>query len=106
MNLPSGDLVEIVHHNFRRLRAVFVSGVFFQRAEAISSTPEERQKEIKHVKEALEANGYRRWIFNLPKKKEKPNNDPSKKTTRPFTAPIGLPYVKGLLESLQRFFTH
>ena len=27
MNLPSGDLIEIVGHNFRRLLGVFVSGV-------------------------------------------------------------------------------
>ena len=27
MNLPSGDQVEIVDHNFRRLYGVFVSGI-------------------------------------------------------------------------------
>ena len=90
------------NHHLEHKRSVVRT--LFQRAETISSTPEERQKEIKHVKEALEANGYRRWIFNLPKKKEKPNNDPSKKTTRPLPAPIGLPYVKGLSENLQRLF--
>ena len=76
----------------------------FQRAESISSTPEEKQKEIDHVKEALQANGYRKWIFNLPKKQQKSNSTDITKTSRPCVIPIGLPYVKGLSENLRRLF--
>ena len=90
------------NHHLEHKRSVVRT--LFQRAESISSTPEEKQKEIDHVKEALQANGYRKWIFNLPKKQQKSNSTDTTKTTRPCVIPIGLPYVKGLSENLRRLF--
>ena len=54
------------NHHLEHKRSVVRT--LFQRAEAISSTSEDQQRELEHVRHALEANGYQRWIFNLPKK--------------------------------------
>ena len=90
------------NHHLEHKRSVVRT--LLQRAENISSTEEDKQKEMKHIREALEANGYKKWIFNLPKKQQKTNDPPSRNPQRPSVTPIGLPYIKGLSENLHRLF--
>ena len=76
----------------------------FQRADSLISTKEDREEEIHHVKQALGANGYQKWIFNLPQKTRKQPSEIPSNTRNKRIPPIGLPYVKGLSENLQRLF--
>ena len=57
------------HHLDHKRSAV---RTLLQRAEAIPSTEEYKKEELAHVKQALAANGYKPWIFKIPKKKERP----------------------------------
>ena len=71
------------------------------------SDPQDRAKEKKHVQQALSANGYKDWALKIPnrvkeeQKKEKPPSQSEPKNSRPL---IGLPYIRGLSEELQRIF--
>ena len=53
-----------------------------------------------HVKEALQANGYKPWMFNLPPPQIRPPPDSQEKKV--FPQP--LPYLKGLTERLAKTF--
>ena len=65
--------------------------------------PEQRDAEIKHVKSALRANGYKEWTFKIPPPKDKSN---SRRDTPGNQARIsvGLPYVRGTSEKLANIF--
>ena len=71
--------------------------------------PEEKVKEVQHIKSALSHCGYRNWTFELAKK----NNNKANKTNAPTdnNPPSGksstfitLPFVDGLSQKLQRIF--
>ena len=69
---------------------------------AWQSTKRKRTKkqEVKHGKEALQANGYEDRILEIPKKRQNENNDERK--ARNKGPMIGLPYMKGISEPLAR----
>ena len=78
------------------------------RAETHVSDPLDRHTEKKHVHQALLANGYKDWSLKIPnqsnkkeRQKDKQANQSDPKSPRPL---LGLPYVKGLSEELQRVF--
>ena len=90
------------NHHLEHKRSVVRT--LLRRAERIVSREEDKKKEVKHVKKVLKVNGYRNWIFKLPKKKtgtEQVEPEPGFKKKK---TPVALPYIKGLSEKLQRIF--
>ena len=64
-------------------------------------------KEIQHVKEVLGTNGYPDWSLEVPNQSDKVKRKERKEitsTTPNSTPSIGLPYITGLSEELQRVF--
>ena len=81
------------------------------RAQTAVTDPEERTKELDHIKGALRRCGYRQWAFDLA---DSHSNTPADKKARPQTDQTGpskknttfctLPFVDGLSQKLQRVF--
>ena len=86
------------NHHLEHKRSVVRT--LFQRADSLISTEEDRAEEIEHVKQALGANGYQKWIFNLPQKSKKQPSEIPTNFRNKRVPPIGLPYTKGLSENL------
>ena len=57
-----------------------------------------------HVKQALSVNGYEKWSFNLPPKKDKKDSSDNTSNTNKRSFPVALPYIKGTSEVIQRVF--
>ena len=76
------------------------------RASTLISDPGDQKKEIKHVKEVLAANGYPDWSLEVPNQSDAIKRKERKKESSPSTHsfPVGLPYISGLSEELQRVF--
>ena len=74
------------------------------RAETHVSEPADKDAEIAHVKNVLRANGYKDWALEVPNQTDKDKRKERKNAEKPTTpAPfIGLPYIQGLSEELQR----
>jgi hypothetical protein len=89
------------NHHLEHKRSVVRT--LLHRAEKIIKDPMDRKKEIDHIKSALEANEYKPWMIEIPKKKIK---DSTTTTTvnRDKRMSIALPYVKGISEPLARTF--
>ena len=70
------------------------------------SDPVDREAEVTHVREVLKANGYQDWALNVPNQQDKAQRELRRQqqtTQQANPAPsIGLPYVQGLSEELQR----
>ena len=65
--------------------------------------PEQKDAEVRHVKSALKANGYKEWAFKIPPPKKK--SDTSRNTARgQARTSVGLPYIRGTSEKLARIF--
>ena len=65
--------------------------------------PEQKEAEVRHVKSALKANGYKRCAFKISQPKNKP--DTSHNTTRgQARTNVGLPYIRGTSKKLARIF--
>ena len=89
------------NHHLEHKRSVVRT--LLRRADTLVSTPEEKKAEKEHVKRALAANGYKKWVLSLPKKNREKNTEPST-TQGSRKYPVALPYIKGLSEQLQRVF--
>jgi hypothetical protein len=91
------------HHPLEHKRSVVRT--LMHRAQNIVTLDEDKDQEKAHVRSALRANGYKDWALNIP---QKPLPQPKPKTTPAgiprFQRPIGIPYVQGLSEHLQRLF--
>ena len=72
-----------------------------QRVDNIVSSEEDKQDEINHIQQALAANAYEPWIFKIPQKEKKKENQNTVRGVSHHT-PIGVPYVKGLSETVVR----
>ena len=90
------------NHHLEHKRSVVRT--LLNRAELIVQNEEDKQKEIKHVREALRANGYQPWMLNLPPKRSQASNPSQTDTSKAKTPLIPLPYINGLSESLARTF--
>jgi hypothetical protein len=86
------------NHHLSHKRSVVQT--LMHRAETIVTDPEDKQLEIKHVKEVLQDNGYKRWMFKTPKCKKNANQHQAQKTIKQ----VDIPYVQGLSENLQTIF--
>ena len=77
------------------------------RVETHVSDPKDRDTEISHIREVLAENGYKKWALKVPNQKDRQERSRHKQASTPPGPPpplVGLPYVKGLSEELQRLF--
>ena len=70
-----------------------------QRAEVLVTKPEDKSREVEHVKRALRTNQYEEWVFETPRAKPRDKSIPNRARTS-----IGLPYIHGTSEKLARIF--
>ena len=89
------------NHHLSHKRSVVRS--LTHRAHHVVSEENDKQLELAHISGALRANGYHEWVTALPKKTNslpRPS-DPSsnKKVTH-----LGIPYIRGTSERLERAF--
>jgi len=74
------------------------------RADALVTDPQDKEREVEHVKNTLRCKGYHEWMFKIPSKKARNNSDSGSHHTQ-RKPNIGMPYVRGTSEALQRIFT-
>ncbi len=95
-------LITRYHTNSRVIRTLN------HRAQTTVIDPQERSKELDHIKGALGNCGYRQWSFDLVNSQSKTsdyNNHPENPQNRPKNNTfITLPFVDGLSQKLQRIF--
>ena len=75
----------------------------YHRAELLVSDEQQKAEEMKHIREALYANDYAGWILKTPEKRTTRTTEASQ-TKHSKKVAVGLPYIKGLSEHLQRTF--
>ena len=91
------------NHHFAHKRSVVRT--LLERADTLVTDEEDKKEEIKHVKQALAANGYQQWSFKLPPKKREKEILTAQTTDRPKNnTPIAIPYIKDLSDNIQRIF--
>ena len=80
------------NHHLQHKRSVVRT--LISRANSMVTKPEQREAEIRHVKSALRANGYKEWAFKNPPPKDK--SDSRRNTTGgQARISVDLPYVRG-----------
>ena len=75
------------------------------RAETIVSTEEDKQAELSKVRRSLAICGYKNWTWDTVSRnhKRKINRLP-RSNSQPSKGNVGIPYVQGITESLQRLY--
>ena len=73
------------------------------RAETVMSEPEDVTEEVNHIKKVLTVNGYKKWSFQIPKKKTREEDNPMEGPTA-IKNPVCIPYVSGLSEHMHSVF--
>jgi hypothetical protein len=86
------------NHHLSHKRSVVRT--LMHRAEVAVTDQEDVQKEKKHVREVLSDNGYQKWMYKVPIRKQKICETPQKKRLRQ----VPIPYMRGLSEKLQGTF--
>ena len=77
------------------------------RVETHVSDPLDRPSEKHHIQQALSTNGYKDWSLKVPNQTnsiERQKDRLANQSEPQKSHPIGLPYIKGLSEELQRIF--
>ena len=88
------------NHHLQHKRAVV--NTLFLRAQTLVSEETDKAKEIQHVKQALKANNYPDWMQTTPNTGSGSRvSDESVNEKRIYAS---VPYIKGILECLQRAF--
>ena len=87
------------NHHLQHKRSVVRTLLF--RADNVITEAEDITSEKQHIKRVLACNDYAPWALNIPKK---PNKTPPEKSDKSQVTPIGLPYIQGLSEKLQRIY--
>ena len=91
------------NHHLEHKRSVVRT--LLNRADNLVTEDEDKKAEVHHIKQALSANDYAPWMMNIPKKtqqKEKQRDSITAEGKR--HPPIGLPFIKGISEPLERTF--
>ena len=89
------------NHHLEHKRSVVRT--LLHRADNIISEPDDRKKEMLHIKSALQANGYAPWMMSIPHRKEQQQKEKQDRDNKK-QPPIGIPYIKGISEPIQRVF--
>ena len=87
------------NHHLQHKRSVVRTLMY--RAENVISEAEDVKLEKEHIRRVLTCNDYKKWSFELPKKHKAP---PPEGAAANRATPIGLIYIKGLSENLQRIY--
>ena len=87
------------NHHLQHKRSVIRT--LMRRAEVMVTRSDCRRKEMAHVQDALKTNGYKQWMFKVPRPKQQQSTTPT--GTRPKTN-VGLPYMQGTSEALTHVF--
>ena len=87
------------NHHLQHKRSV--ERTLMRRAEVVVTRPDCQRKEMAHVQDAVKTNGYKQWMFKVPRPKQQQSTTPT--GTRPKTN-VGLPYMQGTSEALTRVF--
>ncbi|XP_071491393.1 uncharacterized protein [Diadema antillarum] len=75
------------------------------RAHTIVSKEEDRQQEINKIRKSLAVCGYQEWTWNtVARNKSRDDNRIPRRNIVPSKGNVGIPYVAGVTESLQRLF--
>ena len=89
---------------FFRPKKRSVVRTLMKRAEVMVTRPDCRRKQMAHVQDALMTNGYKQWMFKVPRPKQQQSITST--GTRP-NINVGLPYMQGTSEALTPVFkTH
>jgi hypothetical protein len=89
------------NHHLEHKRSVVRTLV--NRANNLITEETDKKTEMTHIRKALTANEYAPWMLDIPKKRQKKDKDTSQgDKTRKQQPPIGIPYVKGTSEQLER----
>ena len=64
--------------------------------------PERKDAEVRHVKSALRANGYKEWAFKIPPPKNKSDTSHNTAEGQARTG-VDLPYIRGTPENWPEF---
>ncbi|XP_061603008.1 uncharacterized protein LOC133464838 [Cololabis saira] len=76
------------------------------RAKTVPTNPEARDKEQKHIKQALKQCHYPEWAFTKTQKNQQKDPKPGNtKTPKPRRSHVVVPYVAGLSEKFRRVFS-
>ena len=87
------------NHHLQHKRSVVRT--LMRRAEVMATRPDCRRKEMAHVQDSLKTNGYKPWMFKVPRPKQQHSTTPT--GTTPKTN-VGLPYIQGTSEALTHVF--
>ena len=80
------------NHHLQHKRSVVHT--LMRRAEVVVTRPDCRMKEMAHVQDSMKTNGYKQWMFKVPK----PKQQQSITSTRP-NINVGLPCVQDTFEA-------
>ena len=86
------------HHLQHKMSVV---RTLMRRAEVMVTSRDCGRKEMAHVQDALKTNGYKQWMFKVPRPTQQQSTPPT--GTRPKTN-VGLLYIQGTSEALTRVF--
>jgi len=86
------------NHHLEHKRSVVRT--LFHRADSVITTEEDKQLEKQHLREVLQDNNYKSWIFKSSKQSSTRAHDSTSRA--PISIP--LPYVRGVSEQLTRVF--
>ena len=74
----------------------------FHRVDLLVTQDQDKKRELEHVKQALKANDYKTWTFNIPSTKKQ--RDPNTEKDRKNNISVAIPYIRGLSEKLTHIF--
>jgi hypothetical protein len=88
------------NHHLEHKRSVVRT--LLHRANNLITEDKDKRSEILHIQEALTANDYPSWTMNIPQRQAKQSDQ--RKINNSQGPSIGIPYIRGLSETLGRTF--
>jgi hypothetical protein len=89
------------NHHLQHKRSVIRTLMY--RADNVVTEEADVKSEKDHIKKVLSCNDYTGWAFNIPKRKCRSTHNPDGDTPS-RSAPVGLTYIQGLSERLDRTY--